>query len=701
MKTHLNQILFGCLLAAGTFSSWHATAQVAISTDGDAAQSSSILDVRSTTLGLLIPRMTTLQMNAIAGPALGLTIFNLDDKTMYNYNGTAWQKIGAGRSNLLTDNDSDTRVEVEKNANDNTIRFSTAGTEYFSMFMGRLSINGTGNSVFIGNGSGISENLADHQSTFVGYRSGRLTTIGNHNAAFGTYALSGNTTGNYNTANGGYALSNSTTGSSNTASGYFSLSQNLTGYSNVAIGAAALKNNLTGHNLVAVGDSAMFASTTQPAYGAVNTAVGSKALYSNTLGYGNTALGFESLKMNTFGIQNTAIGSGALSQNVSHNNTAIGSYSLTENTIGADNTACGESTLTNNASGNRNVAVGNQALYWNSTGNDNIAIGTLALRISDGTGRNIAIGSNALYNNYPGFSNIAIGTDALKTGEQGNESIAIGDSALANQSVPGTTANTSIGFKSMKYNTTGTGNTALGYMALGSSATGFDNTAIGTQALIGSQYSNSTTAIGYYAGAYANTQFGTFLGKYAQAVLSGLTNVTAVGFNTYVSASNSVRIGNTSVTSIGGYVGWTNFSDARFKKNVQENVPGLAFIRRLKPVTYTLDISALNESLAEKAAKNTGGSRVDAAAKESEEGVRQKENVTYTGFLAQDVEKVAKSLNYNFSGVDAPSTPEGYYGLRYSEFVVPLVKAIQEQQVLIESLQKQVEELRAQVAEKH
>jgi hypothetical protein len=46
--------------------------------------------------------------------------------------------------------------------------------------------------------------------------------------------------------------------------------------------------------------------------------------------------------------------------------------------------------------------------------------------------------------------------------------------------------------------------------------------------------------------------------------------------------------------------------------------------------------------------------------------------------LAQDVEKAAKDLNYDFSGVDAPKNDKDLYALRYAEFVVPLVKAVQE-----------------------
>ena len=55
-----------------------------------------------------------------------------------------------------------------------------------------------------------------------------------------------------------------------------------------------------------------------------------------------------------------------------------------------------------------------------------------------------------------------------------------------------------------------------------------------------------------------------------------------------------------------------------------------------------------------------------------------KENMRYSGFVAQEVEKAAKELQYDFSGVDAPKNDKDFYGLRYADFVVPLVKAVQE-----------------------
>src|SRR5205823_3378391 len=42
---------------------------------------------------------------------------------------------------------------------------------------------------------------------------------------------------------------------------------------------------------------------------------------------------------------------------------------------------------------------------------------------------------------------------------------------------------------------------------------------------------------------------------------------------------------------------------------------------------------------------------------------------------------------------DIPANKEGYYGLRYAQFVVPLVKAVQEQQKQIEEQEQQIQKL--------
>lgn len=55
---------------------------------------SSILEVASSTQGFLPPRMTEIQRDAIASPAVGLTIFNLTTYMLEIYNGVGWHGVG-------------------------------------------------------------------------------------------------------------------------------------------------------------------------------------------------------------------------------------------------------------------------------------------------------------------------------------------------------------------------------------------------------------------------------------------------------------------------------------------------------------------------------------------------------------------------------------------------------------------------------
>ena len=67
-----------------------------INNTGAAGDASSILDLSSTSKGLLIPRMSQTQRNAISSPATGLMIYQTDNTPgFYYFNGTSWiQAIG-------------------------------------------------------------------------------------------------------------------------------------------------------------------------------------------------------------------------------------------------------------------------------------------------------------------------------------------------------------------------------------------------------------------------------------------------------------------------------------------------------------------------------------------------------------------------------------------------------------------------------
>lgn len=70
------------------------TQNIGIGTNTPSA--SAQLDVSSTTKGLLIPRMTTLQRTAIVSPANGLMVYDTNLSAFYFYNGTAWAAVNSG-----------------------------------------------------------------------------------------------------------------------------------------------------------------------------------------------------------------------------------------------------------------------------------------------------------------------------------------------------------------------------------------------------------------------------------------------------------------------------------------------------------------------------------------------------------------------------------------------------------------------------
>ncbi|MCD4735066.1 MAG: right-handed parallel beta-helix repeat-containing protein, partial [Bacteroidales bacterium] len=76
---------------------------VAITDDGSYnADASAMLDVKSTSKGLLIPRVTSGQRDAISSPAKGLMVFVTSDSTFYYYDGSSWVTI---LSSNVPDND--------------------------------------------------------------------------------------------------------------------------------------------------------------------------------------------------------------------------------------------------------------------------------------------------------------------------------------------------------------------------------------------------------------------------------------------------------------------------------------------------------------------------------------------------------------------------------------------------------------------
>ncbi|MBL0356940.1 MAG: tail fiber domain-containing protein [Chitinophagaceae bacterium] len=382
---------------------------------------------------------------------------------------------------------------------------------------------------------------------------------------------------------------------------------------------------------------------------------------------GNVFLGFSTGSANSTGSGNVAIGIEALAFNRDQNDMiAIGSYALTNYQHPSEQrgpcVAIGPSALYSNTHGQFNNAIGQNALYSNTFGNLNTAVGQNALYFNTDGESNIAIGANSLYKNTGGNINIAMGEYALYNNQTGSENIASG-------------------YRSLEFNVGGNANISLGRLALYSNTESY-NAAIGESALAFTTASQYNVAVGHSAGsAFDNGYNNVFVGANTETNGAGYFNVIALGQAVTCTAPSQARIGNAATNSIGGYANWSNISDGRYKKDVNENVPGIDFIMQLRPVTYHLNVSSLSKKL------NEGrGRQLD---KYSLLAIADKEKILQTGFVAQEVEATANKMGYDFSGVDKPKNENDLYALRYAEFVVPLVKAMQEQQLTIDLLKRQ------------
>jgi hypothetical protein len=172
-------------------------------------------------------------------------------------------------------------------------------------------------------------------------------------------------------------------------------------------------------------------------------------------------------------------------------------------------------------------------------------------------------------------------------------------------------------------------------------------------------------------------------------------NATAIGRNAVVNATSKVVIGSNSTGMvIGGYANWSNLSDGRFKEDIRENVPGLDFISRLRPVTYWINTDKLQRHITAEMPDSIAQRYLP----DAQQRAKDREH-SHTGFVAQEVEAVARQIGYSFDGVNAPQNPTDNYSIAYSQFVPSLVKAVQEQQTLIKALQAELEQLKKRDAE--
>jgi len=407
----------------------------------------------------------------------------------------------------------------------------------------------------------------------------------------------------------------------------------------------------------------------------------------------------------------TVLGNGALAASNSGQATAVGFNSLAANTTGR-NVAVGLYCLTTNTTGTFNNAFGDSALYYNTTGGNNTAVGVSALQANTTAFYNTAVGYQASFTSTTATENVSVGYAAAKLTTTGSQNCAFGNESLINNTTG--SSNTAVGHQSLLASTTSSNNTAVGYRAGFTNATGARVTYFGNDAGKLSTVSDNTF-IGQAAGSAittgdANTLLGRYNGNeggldirtlsnfivlsdgdgnpraYCKGTASelGAWNFVSSGANgshrLYGSGLNNsdfaVYVDKPSATTSSSqyFVGFTisgqtvgngmiagngassaafaNFSDVRLKENIFDLPPQLPNILALRPVEFDYIESA------------GGGHQI--------------------GFIAQEIEIVyPDSVGQQANGMKTLSG--------WSKTEARLVKAIQEQQAIIESLKARLD----------
>jgi len=228
---------------------------VSFNEDGTSPDSSAMLDVSSTSKGVLIPRMTQTQRDAIAGPATGLLIFQSDNTVGFYMNlGTPaapdWRRLvtNADTPTFVGDADDDTKIQTEEGTDEDIIRFDVAGSEVLRIHPGgRLNQITTTNSAFLGNQAGAAI-TSGTQNAFLGHEAGAFNTSGGSNTFLGYRAGYVNTGSSQNTFIGALAGDANNGGSENTFMGVQAGTAVNTGSHNTIIGKNAGRILTTGNN---------------------------------------------------------------------------------------------------------------------------------------------------------------------------------------------------------------------------------------------------------------------------------------------------------------------------------------------------------------------------------------------------------------------------------------------------------------------
>lgn len=340
-------------------------AQVKISAAGNQPDASAMLDIESSSKGVLIPRLSTIQMNTVSNAARGLLIFNTTDSVFYMHLDSGWTRIATG-INVWNSNGNNIY-----NRNSGNIGIGTNSPADKFHMVGNARFDGN---IYLPNST---------PTTGVIYKDGipflhNAGLVAQQNVYLGTGAGSFNTFAKKNVAIGSYALANSD-GADNIAIG-FNAAKNLTGGETYV---ESLKNLFVGY---LCGENATG--------GINNVALGNEAGYNFQAGsVGNVVIGAAAGRNMTTGIGNVLVGNN-VQTTTGYFNTGIGGNSGLAMAGGSYNSWLGNDALKSNKNGLYNLAMGAQAAIYDTAGSYNVYLGSFTATNTQGF-NNVFIGAFA------------------------------------------------------------------------------------------------------------------------------------------------------------------------------------------------------------------------------------------------------------------------------------------------------------------
>ncbi|MFH2143461.1 MAG: tail fiber domain-containing protein [Bacteroidota bacterium] len=390
--------------------------------DGYTADPTAMLDVKSTSKGMLVPRMTTIQRNTIVTPATGLLVYDTNVNGFYYYNGSSWTQISSGQ-----------------------LWSNTAGNVFLpntNFKVGIGTINPTGKMEIKGDASiGLNEPLFcvvndNGDTVFAVYNEGVRIWVNDDGGSKASGSRGGFAVGGYSPSKG--IITNEylrvTPDSVRIYINDDYIAAKETGSrGGFAVGGYSPSKGLNTDNYLFVQDDStrVFVSDSTSGFEvaniqsgnnqrlmkltAMNYFIGHQCGEANLSGKYNVFLGYKSGAMNFAGDDNIFIGFKSGTSNLNgHRNVFVGKDSGKLNSYGSENIFIGYNSGYNNLQGERNIFLGYRSGFSNvggfgNEGSFNTFLGVESGFANDVGESNTFIGYQAGYSNLNGIHNTYIG----------------------------------------------------------------------------------------------------------------------------------------------------------------------------------------------------------------------------------------------------------------------------------------------------